>query len=60
MNLSFHTSKQVNLQYFMMCVKKKQETTTTKKSTKKKPNKQKTVQTVQSSWNNKAQLSGHE
>lgn len=39
MNLSFHTSKQVNLQYFMMCVKKKQETTTTKKSTKKTPNK---------------------
>lgn len=59
MNLSFHTSKQVNLQYFMMCVKKKLETTTTKKSTKKKT-KQKTVQTVQSSWNNKAQLSRHE
>lgn len=58
MNLSFHTSKQVNLQYFMMCVKKKQETTTTKNPQKK--TKQKTVQTVQSSWNNKAQLSGQE
>lgn len=35
MNLSFHTSKQVNLQYFMMCVKKKQETTPQKNPQKK-------------------------
>lgn len=40
MNLSCHISKQVNLQYFMMCVKKKQETTTTTTTTQKKTKKQ--------------------